>query len=189
MEIILASVLAMVVAYFIIDLTIKLKNKNDDLLVKTLVATDQAIIYNTIMRDLYDDSVNFKCSDISVNGNTFKYKDFSNIVSEYASVGNFTCEEKSGDVNISLPISVKQLTDEKFDITIETKDTYVASETPSGGDASCPYGYTYGTYAYGGITKISCYRSVSETEGCKSNETLQGCESSGNDQCWCTLNQ
>ena len=117
-----------------------------------MVTTDQAIIYNTIMRALYDDSVNFKCSDISVNGNTFKYKDFSNIVSEYAAVGSFTCEEKSGD-------------------------------------ASCPYGYTYGTYAYGGITKISCYRSVSETEGCKSNETLQGCESSGNDQCWCTLNQ
>ena len=88
------------------------------------------------MRALYDDSVNFKCSDISVNGNTFKYKDFSNIVSEYASVGNFTCEEKSGDVNISLPISVKQLTDEKFDITIETKDTYVAPETPSGGSSS-----------------------------------------------------
>ena len=48
-EIILASAIAMGIAYFITDLTIKLKNKNDDLLVKTLVSTDQAIIYNTIM--------------------------------------------------------------------------------------------------------------------------------------------
>ena len=35
-EIILASAIAMGIAYFITDLTIKLKNKNDDLLVKTL---------------------------------------------------------------------------------------------------------------------------------------------------------
>ena len=83
-EIILASALAMIVAYFVIELTIKLKNKNDDLLVKTLVATDQAIIYNTIMKDLNSlesvdcDYINGKIS-IDKNKNTFSYhKCFTN---------------------------------------------------------------------------------------------------------------
>ena len=48
-EIILASVIAFGVAYFILDLVIKLKNKNDDLFVDTLARTDQAIITNTII--------------------------------------------------------------------------------------------------------------------------------------------
>ena len=49
-EIILASVIAFGVAYFIINLTIKLKNKNDDMLVETQVKTDQAIITNKLMK-------------------------------------------------------------------------------------------------------------------------------------------
>ena len=152
-EIILASVLAMVVAYFVIDLTIKLKNKNDDLLVKTLVSTDQAIIYNTIMRDLYDDSVDFDCSNISVSGNTFKYKDFSNIISEYASVEDFECNEENGDVNISIPITVKQLPGDDFDVIIKSKDAYVtSSETlpDSSTDSSTDSGSSSGGSAGGG---------------------------------------
>ena len=88
-EIILASVLAMVVAYFIIDLTIKLKNKNDDLLVKTLVATDQAIMYNTIMDDVYNSGDTVSCDyidsklDIDTDKNVFKYGEFTNVVSKY----------------------------------------------------------------------------------------------------------
>ena len=79
-EIILASVIAMGIAYFITDLTIKLKNKNDDLLVKTLVSTDQAIIYNTIMKDLYNVNSSFSCDNIkiSVDDNKFQYNSFYN---------------------------------------------------------------------------------------------------------------
>ena len=124
-EIILASVLSMVVAYFVIDLTIKLKNKNDDLLVKTLVATDQAIIYNTIMRDLYDSSGNVDCSyiddmlDIEQVNNLFKYGSFTNVVSEYASIGNYTCNVDSNSLlNLTIPISVAQLSDDVFDVVI-----------------------------------------------------------------------
>ena len=40
-EIILASALAFGLTFFIIDLTIKLKNKNDDLVVETLISTDR----------------------------------------------------------------------------------------------------------------------------------------------------
>ena len=87
-EIILAFVLAMGIANFMTELVIKLKNKNDDLLVKTLVSTDQTIIYNVIMKDLYNDSSTFNCNDISISGNVFKYKDFTNIVSDYAKLGS-----------------------------------------------------------------------------------------------------
>ena len=58
-EIILASVIAFGVAYFLLDLVIKLKNKNDDLFVDTLARTDQAIITNTIMRDIYNKNTQF----------------------------------------------------------------------------------------------------------------------------------
>lgn len=131
-EIILAFVLAMGVAYFITELTIKLKNKNDDLLVKTLVATDQAIIYNTIMRDLYDDSSNFDCDDIILDDNVFKYKTFTNIVSEYAEVGSVNCSNVDGKVTVNIPISVKQLPDENFNVVISDENNIPDSEHESG---------------------------------------------------------
>ena len=121
-EIILASAIAMGVAYFITDLTIKLKNKNDDLLVKTLVSNDQSIIYNTIMKDLYSSTDTINCdyvkNKINIDGNVFKYGDFTNIVSEYAELGDLTCTDTDG-INIQIPITVKQLQDEDFNINIK----------------------------------------------------------------------
>lgn len=122
-EIILASVLAMVVAYFVIDLTIKLKNKNDDLLVKTLVYTDQTIIYNTIMKDLYTTTDTVDCAYIedkmTISGNVFDYDGFKNIVSEYATLGSVTCTDLSFDsISLEIPINVLQLPDEEFDVII-----------------------------------------------------------------------
>lgn len=119
-EIILASVLAMVIAYFMTDLTIKLKNKNDDLLVKTLVSTDQAIIYNTIMKDLYNDPNSFSCDNISVSGNKFTYNGFTNIVSEYAKV-SYNPEDDcnvSDKIRVNIGLEVKQLPDDNFNIDI-----------------------------------------------------------------------
>ena len=127
-EIILASAIAMGIAYFITDLTIKLKNKNDDLLVKTLVSTDQAIIYNTIMKDLYNTSgVNcnyvWNSFNIDINKNVFKNVNtsFTNIVSEYAQLGSLTCDLTDNILTIKIPITVKQLPDEDFSINIKYK--------------------------------------------------------------------
>lgn len=118
-EIILASVIAMVIAYFMTDLTIKLKNKNDDLLVRTLVSTDQAIVYNTIMRDLYSDFGSFSCSNITVDNEKFKYKDFTNVFSKYVSLGGTVMCSKSGNVvSIQIPLEVEQLPNENFGINI-----------------------------------------------------------------------
>lgn len=123
-EIVLASVLAMIVAYFITDLTIKLKNKNDDLLVKTLVASDQAIIYNTIMKDLYNTNDLVDCdyikNKLTINGNVFKYGDFTNIVSEYANISNYQCSGSGDNLSLKIPMDVPQLED-NFDIVISSK--------------------------------------------------------------------
>ena len=129
-EIILASVIAMVMAYFMTDLTIKLKNKNDDLLVRTLASTDQAIIYNAIMKDLYKDNTNFSCDDIEINGNKFSYKGFVNIMNQYINLNEFklNCDITSETTNsyavINIPIKVKQLPDENFDVDIKFKIEY-----------------------------------------------------------------
>ena len=121
-EIILASVLAMVIAYFMTDLTIKLKNKNDDLLVRTLVSTDQAIIYNTIMRDLYANPSSFNCGDIILNNGIFEYKEnFTNILSDYITVGACGCSDDTSGISIQIPLKVKQLPNENFDVNINFK--------------------------------------------------------------------
>ena len=118
-EIILASAIAMGIAYFITDLTIKLKNKNDDMLVKTLVSTDQAIIYNKLMKSLNDLGSDFDCNEINVEGNVFKYKEFTNIVSEYATLNYKGCEHDEDSINIEIELNVLQLKEENFDISIE----------------------------------------------------------------------
>ena len=50
-EVVLASVIAFGLAYFLLNLTIKVKDKNDDMLVKTILINDKAIIENNIMKD------------------------------------------------------------------------------------------------------------------------------------------
>ena len=126
-EIVLAMTIAMVVVYFITNLTIKIKNKNDDLLVKTLVATDQAIIYNTIMKDLYNSTDMINCDykknkiNIDKDNNVFTYDSFTNIVSEYAVVENFSCSVNDNVLKINIPINVKQLPDDDFNVNINYK--------------------------------------------------------------------
>ena len=125
-EIILASVIAFGVAYFILDLVIKLKNKNDDLFVDTLARTDQAIITNTIMRDIYNKNTQFSCenilNNISVDDNKFKYNDTINDtiiieVNKYTTIGTIYCK----DTLLNIPLTVKT-TKKSYNISINTKD-------------------------------------------------------------------
>lgn len=128
-EIILASVIAFGVAYFILDLVIKLKNKNDDLFVDTLARTDQAIITNTIMRVIYDKKTQFSCDNISVDGNKFKYKDKDKDtiieVNKYTTIGTINCEVTSTNlIELNIPLTVKT-TEKSYNISINTKDLSV----------------------------------------------------------------
>ena len=125
-EIILASVIAFGVAYFILDLVMKLKNENDDLFVDTLARTDQAIITNTIMRDIYNKNTQFSCenilNNISVDDNKFKYNDTINDtiiieVNKYTTIGTIYCK----DTLLNIPLTVKT-TKKSYNISINTKD-------------------------------------------------------------------
>ena len=122
-EIILASVIAFGVAYFILDLVIKLKNKNDDLFVDTLARTDQAIITNTIMRDIYNKNTQFSCenilNNISVEDNKFKYKDTIIEVNKYTTIGDITCNVESPNL-LNIPLTVNT-TQKSYNISINTK--------------------------------------------------------------------
>ena len=121
-EIILASALAFGLAFFIIDLVIKLKNKNDDLFVETLITTDKTIITNKLMSYTKSETKNFDCNKLTITGNTVKYHDdIINIITDYANVGELSCSTSSGKISITIPLSVPQMPDKDYDITFDYK--------------------------------------------------------------------
>ena len=118
-EIILASVIAFGIAYFLINLTIKLKNKNDDMFVETLVETDRAIITNKIMENIFSEDDEFDCSKLNKDNNTIIYNNKEiDIVNEYTQVGNIECQKSDGYVSVKIPLSVIQMSDKNYDILI-----------------------------------------------------------------------
>lgn len=112
-EIILAFALAMFIMYFIMELTIKVKNRNDDLLVRTLTSTDQAIIYNIIMGDVFAGN-EFDCNQVSISGKKFSYKGKSVIVNDY--VDTLSKSECSNRRKIT--IAVNALPNDDFNVVI-----------------------------------------------------------------------
>ncbi len=129
-EIILASVIAFGIAYYMLDLTIKLKNKNDDILAKTLVKTDRAIIQNKLYKyisedndNLYEIDNNEVCNHIksmlTINNNVIKYNgELIDIVNEYTTIGTINCNFNNSTVHISIPLSIEPL-NKNFDVTLD----------------------------------------------------------------------
>ena len=115
-EIIMASVLAFGIAYFLLELTINLKNKNDDLLVETLVETDKGIITNMIMSDIYGGNGNFSCSDIVLSGNKFEYKGKKMFLNEYTKFGSLDCSNNDASIDIKIPLDVTILGEDYIEI-------------------------------------------------------------------------
>ena len=128
-EIILASVIAFSVAYFIVNLTIKLKNKNDDLLVSTQAVTDQDIITNKLMKYATLEGSDFDCSKLSVSGKKIKYNgDVIDILNDYAvtekidssNITNY-CTNDNGKISITIPLRISQMPDKVFDVKVDYK--------------------------------------------------------------------
>ncbi len=120
-EIILASALAISMAYIMINLTIKIKDKNDDLLVESLTSTDQGITYNYFMKWIAEHSEetitsnNIKCEK---DGDVYVIKHNTDVVirlNKYAKCSNPQTIEGN---DILIPISVKNLEDYNFDVII-----------------------------------------------------------------------
>ena len=121
-EIILASALAFGLAFFIIDLVIRLKNKNDDLLVETLITTDKTIITNKLMSYAEAETKDFDCNKLTITDNIVKYKDeVIDIITDYADVGKLSCSTAGGKVSITIPVSVPQMPDKDYDFTFDYK--------------------------------------------------------------------
>lgn len=123
-EIILASVIAFGVAYFITNLTIKLKNKNDDMLVETQVMTDRAIITNKLMKYIIDDGSSFNCNNITIAGKTIKYKTYAiDTVSDFVDFNQLAIQKNcnTSSINITIPLRVPQVPDRNFDVIIDYK--------------------------------------------------------------------
>ena len=112
-EIILASALAVGMAYFMIRLTINVKNKNDDLLVKSLTSTDQGIIYNYFMKKAATTTIDK--NKITKNDKQLKYDNEVVInLNKYANFGEI--DEKNN--YIIIPITVETLKEDNFDVII-----------------------------------------------------------------------
>lgn len=123
-ELILASAIAFGMAYFLLSLTMKIKDKNDNFMVESLTLTDKAIITNIIMKDIYA-GADSKCSElkkkITINGNKFIYKDKDNnnkinIVNQYAKLGVPKCDDGN---NLIIPLTVKQLAKKNEDFAVK----------------------------------------------------------------------
>lgn len=106
-EIIVAFSLAMAFLYIISDITIRVKNKNDDLKVRMLATVDQTVIYNMIMSEAYhydkdDKNINFngtRCL-LGVSSNKFTYQSKNFFVSDYVTLSNSSCSSKIVKLNV-----------------------------------------------------------------------------------------
>lgn len=133
-EIVLASAIAFGVAYYMFDLIIKLKNKNDDMLVETLTMTDQTIIINKITEYINDNELLNSPSSIcngagvnklTVDTNTKKVilnNKTIDIVNKYADIGSPSCynDVSNKTIEINIPLNVKQI-NKDFDIHLSYK--------------------------------------------------------------------
>lgn len=128
-EIILATAIAFGIAYFILSMTIKLKNKNDDLLVETLTSTDQAIIANAMMGSLKGEDCDYVKDNFEIEGKKIKLNGkVIDVVNLYITdIGPITCSQTNNPhngknitaVHVNVPIKVKQITDRNFNIKLD----------------------------------------------------------------------
>ena len=117
-EIIVASVIAMGIAYFLLELLVDLKNKNEDYYVNTLLETDKALMTKEVMNDVSNykissitsnnmDYVDFVFIDnnneftkrITIEENVFKYGIFEN--DEYIIDGNYFEKKFASELSVS----------------------------------------------------------------------------------------
>lgn len=168
-EIILASAIAFGVGYFILQMIINLKNKNDDLLVKTLTTTDQTIITNKLMQYAMEEKEHFTCK-ITTDGKTLYYEDkdgnknIIDIVNDYAVIladenGALNdCSVEDGMVYFSVPMRVAQMPNENFDATLNYRyDNSSNSNDPDGDDGVCVVKYDCGEEGYWNLQESNTF--------------------------------
>lgn len=126
-EIIMAFAITFALIYFLMDMVIGLKNKNNDIVVETVVKTDQAIITNKLMNYVIDEEKNFNCQLLKdgITEKSIKYgEEVINVVDDKVIIDKNSVECNSNDlgrVSIKIPMKVKQMSNKNFDVVIDYK--------------------------------------------------------------------
>ena len=138
-EVILAGVLTFTMAYFLINLTLKIRNRYDDGNAETVMLNDKTVITNEIMSDVIDNKIisvdditnGIKISfedgsskDLTIVGNTINYGSYTKKLSDNAIVGDINIKRNGNYFLLEIPITTKY-SDKDFGINIFgfTKDT------------------------------------------------------------------
>lgn len=121
-EVVLAGALTFTMAYFLINLTLKIRNRADDVNVETVMLNDKTVITNEIMNDVIDDKVssveyitngiriNFEdgsSKDLTIVNNTITYGTYTKKFSDDAVVGEVSIRRNGNYFIVEIPISTK----------------------------------------------------------------------------------
>lgn len=110
-EVILASVVAVSIAVFLIELTVKMVNKTNDNYTNTLFLTDKALITNHLRKEIKQDIIQNGKSNINNIGE----------IEKATLIDDYTCELKFKNSNVTSNININS-----------TKDTITYSSEYSG---------------------------------------------------------
>ena len=131
-EVILAGVLTFTMAYFLINLTLKIRNRYDDVNVETVMLNDKTVITNEIMDDVIGNKVNNveyitngirinfddgTSKDLTIGDNTITYGTYTKKFSENAIVGEASIRRNGNYFLVEIPITTKY-SDKDFGINI-----------------------------------------------------------------------
>ena len=131
-EVILAGVLTFTMAYFLINLTLKIRNRYDDANVETVMLNDKTVITNEIMGDVVNNKItnvenitngikiNFEdgsSKELTIVNNTITYGTYTKKFSENAIVGNVSIRRNGNYFLIEIPVTTKY-SDKDYGINI-----------------------------------------------------------------------
>lgn len=160
-EVILAGALTFAMAYFLINLTLKVRAGFDDVNVETVMLNDKTVVTNEIMDDVVGNKVknivkidngikiNFEdgtSKDLTIVNNTINYGTYTKKFNENAIVGNVYIKRNGNYFLIEIPVSTKYsdkdyginivaFTEEEFETlscTLSANGTEITAETSNG---------------------------------------------------------
>ena len=160
-EVILAGALTFAMAYFLINLTLKVRAGFDDVNVETVMLNDKTVVTNEIMDDVVGNKVknivkidngikiNFEdgtSKDLTIVNNTITYGTYTKELDENAIVGDVNIKRSGNYFLIEIPVSTKYsdkdyginivaFTEEEFETlscTLSANGTEITAETSNG---------------------------------------------------------
>lgn len=203
-EVIVASVLAFGLAYFLLELVVDLKNKNEDYYVNTLLETDKALMTREVMNDisnykikgittnntdyveftLYTDKIELK-KRITIEDNTFKYGMYDG--REYIMESDYFEKKFANELNVTgITMTNNCYYDTGFSQCKELRDPSMSNVTNGLITISIDAKTAYSDYNYGVELNINYnVKSVSieiqeynygvEDEEYKTGDTIEWC--------------